>query len=440
MIRPCLAAALFLMVSLSGCDLLNPARPTPHDDTNLFGNLIEVEQDDSEPGVWWMRMRIGLPRAFTRAEAAEGKPTPTMEEGMLADVRITADTVVLVAGRPGAMSDINPGAEVVVIPVTGSTRMIGTSNITVEAGYLTDFDTYRRWQLPGLARADNAPGYLEDPDVINSAGIEGSPVPVGDGSILYFSARLRLPERSDDRWIGARREGMVEPSSNDPVVERTYRAELGQSGWSQPALVTFPGLEGAAVVRISWVSSDETRCLVTVVDFEGTSWVGSASRASWDSEWGEVEMMSQLINENPGDAVYLAGSTTKVVYVASLTGSPTSDLMLFDPSVAEVPQLLTPPINSAASEWSPRVGPDNELFFVRDDRQLMMASGTMSPVGIPTAHRTAVNQAAPTSDGRWVFFCLPDYTPNELDQNIYVASWLGENRIGEPIAVDDWRP
>ncbi len=439
MIRRTLTALLFLMLVVSGCDLLNPARPTPHDDTILFGNLIEVGDEEGEPGVWWARIRIGLPRAFARAEAAEGKPTPTMEQGMVADVRVTADTVVLVNGRPGLISDIFPGGEVVVIPVAGSTRMIGTSNISVEAGYVTDFDTYRRWQLPGLGLEED-PDPREDPARINSAGVEGSPVPVGDGSVLYFSARLRLPARADGAWLGARREGMVEPGPESMVVERTYRTEHREAGWSRPELVAFPALDGAAGVRVSWVSNDETQCLVTVTDVEGRSWVGSSERVSPESSWGAAQMMSTLTNENPSDAVYLAGSTSKIVYVASLLGNSTTDLMLFDPGVADTPQLLTPPINSAASEWGPRVGPDNQLFFVRGDRQLMMDAGAARAVGIPVPHRAAVTQAAPTADGQWVFFCMPDYTPAELDQDIYVSRWMGENRLGEPVPVDEWRP
>jgi hypothetical protein len=425
---------------LSGCDLLNPARPTPHDDTNLFGNLIEVSEDEEEDGVWWMRVRIGLPRAFTRAEAAEGKPTPTMEEGMVADVTVTADTVVLVEGRPGSVTDINPGSEVVVIPIPGTTRMVGTSNITVEAGYFTDFDTYRRWQLPGLLEEDDESEPREDPTAINSAGIEGAPVPVAGGRVLYFSARLRLPASAGGRWLGARRDGMEEPTGDQGAVERSYRTELAESGWSAPELVAFPGLDQSTAVRVSWVSGDEAVCLVSVVEPDGSSWVGRSERPSAATNWGPVEPMPELTNELPGDAAYLAGSATKVVYVARLTGSATTDLFLYDPEVSESPQLLTPPINSGASEWGPRVGPDNELFFVRGDRQMMVAAGEVRPVRLPTPHRTVVSQAAPTGDGQWVFLCQPRYTPGELDQDIYVARWLGENRIGEAMSVDEWRP
>ena len=37
----------------------------------------------------------------------------------------------------------------------------------------------------------------------------------------------------------------------------------------------------------------------------------------------------------------------KIVFTANWAGNPQSDLVLYDPSVAETPQLLTPPINSA---------------------------------------------------------------------------------------------
>jgi hypothetical protein len=150
--------------------------------------------------------------------------------------------------------------------------------------------------------------------------------------------------------------------------------------------------------------------------------------------------MSELASEFPGDAAYLAGSSTKVVYVARLPGSTTTDLFLLDPVVSEMPQLLTPPINSGASEWGPRVGPGNELFFMRGDRQMMVAAGEVRPVDLPTPHRAVVTQTAPTDDGQWVFLCRPRYTPGELDQDLFVARWLGENRIGEAIAVDEWRP
>ena len=440
MIRRTLVAVFLLTLVTSACDLLNPARPTPHEDTNLFGNLIEVTTQEGEAGSWWVRVRIGVPRAFTRAEKAGGKPTPTMEQGIAADVLVSSDTVVLLNGSPAFIEDINPGMEVVVMPVPGSIRMIGTSNITAEAMYFTDFETFRRWQLPSLVPGDVETEPVEDPDRINSAGVEGSPVPLNGGRVLYFTSRLRAPAGPDGRWLGARRDGLTEPGPERGGVERTYRTSLGESGWSPPDLVMFPAVDDAAAVRVSWVSEDETRCMVTVADERGASWIGRSERASAASSWGVVTKIEELTGESPSEAVFLAGSETKVVYTASLSGNPNTDLMLLDPAVAETPQLLTPPINSSASEWGTRVGPNNELFFVREDRQFVLDGGSVRPVGIPVPHRAVITQAAPTSDGEWVFLCVPVYVPSELDQEIYVARWVGENRLGIPVSVDDWRP
>lgn len=440
MLRRSAGTLLLIAVALAGCDLLNPDRPTVHGDTTLFGNLLEVQRAEGDDEAWWAKVRIGVPRAFAKAEAAEGKPTPTLEEGLVADVRVTSETVVLANGSPAFVEDIAPGSEVVVEPIPGSTRMVGTSNMTVEAEYLTDFETYRRWQLPGLAMPGDQLDDAEDPSRIRSAGVEHAPIPVGDGSVLYFAARLRPPAMSGGRWLGARREGLTEPGPNEPAVERSYRTELTESGWSPPQPVRFDGLDEAIVVRVSWVSSDETNCLVTVVSPDGVSWIGRSERQSAAAPWGPVVRIDALGEGNCDDGVYLAGSRSKIVFAANWAGNPQSDLVLYDPTVAETPQLLTPPINSAASEWGARVGPKNELFFVRGDRQMALLGGGVQEVRLPTPHRAVVTEAVPTADGTWVFLCRPEYWPVELDQDIWVARWVGGGRLGEPVPVDDWRP
>ena len=139
--RSKLVCVLLAVVAAVGCDLLDPARPTIQGDTTLFGNLLEVVRVEGDDEAWQARVRVGVPRAFAKAEVAGGKPTPTLEEGLIADVRVTTETVVLVEGRPAFVEDINPGSEVVVLPVPGTTRMMGTSNLTVDASYLTDFTT-----------------------------------------------------------------------------------------------------------------------------------------------------------------------------------------------------------------------------------------------------------------------------------------------------------
>jgi len=438
--RSAIGCVLVVVVVAGACDLLDPARPAIQGDTTLFGNLLEVSRIEGDDEAWQVRMRIGVPRAFAKAEAAGGQPTPTLEDGLIADVRVTTDTVVLVDGAPSFIEDVDPGTEIVVLPVAGTTRMVGPSNVTVDASYLTDFTTYRRWQLPGLPAPEGEVDSRRDPALINSAGVEHAPVPVGDGSVLYFAARLRPPKTEGEPWLGARRDGLAEPSSGTAMVERSYRTQLTATGWSAPALVRFPELDDAALVRISWVSDDETSCLVTVAPADGPSWIGRSARPSADAAWGAVEVVEAFGSDNVDDGVYLTGSASKIVFTANWAGNPQTDLVLFDPGVSETPQLLTPPINTAASEWGARVGPRNELLFVRDDRQLALIDGALQQVRIPTPHRAVVTEVAPTRDGAWVFLCRPSYQPVEVDQDIWVARWVGGGRLGEPVPVDDWHP
>ena len=101
---------------------------------------------------------------------------------------------------------------------------------------------------------------------------------------------------------------------------------------------------------------------------------------------------------------------------------------------------LEPPIFTIGSEWSPRTGSQGELFFCREDRQLIFKTGQVRALRLPGPHRILFTQAAPTSDGRWIFFCMPKFRPLELEQNIWVARIGDDFAIGEPVPVDDWRP
>lgn len=433
-VLPLLATAAML----TACDLLDPARPMTHPDTEVFGNLIDLEQVERDGPAWLARVRVGMPRAFLRAEQHDGRPTPSLEEGLVADVLVTSDTVVLAQGAAAPLENIALGSEVAVVPIVGTTRMLGTSNVTVEARYFTDFESFRRWQLPGLARPDDVEVVRDDPRMINSDGIERAPVPLANGRVLYFAARLRSPV-SGNEWLGARRDGLPQPSEGEVSVERVYRTELADDGWTPPAPVVFDGLEDAASVRLTWIDEDETSCLVTVENADGT-WAGAAERPASEGPWSSIERLAGLGEVATSDAHFLAGSRTKMVYVVQrLAGAPT-DLWLFDPAVENSPMPLQPEVNTPASETSPRVGPANELFFTRGDRQFVLAAGTLWQLVAPGPHRTVITDAAPTGDGTWVFACIPNFRPIELDQDIYVAPWLGDGRIGAPIAVDDWRP
>ncbi len=416
-----------------GCELFNPERPTMQPDTVVFGNLLEV--GEPADGGRLVTVRVGVPRALAKAETVEGKPTPVVEPGLTAEVTVTADTVVLHNGGPARLDEFDPGSEVVALPLAGTTSMVGASRVLFEAAYFLDFDTYREWQLPGLGLPDEGPG---DPDRINSPGVEQAPVPVAGGRVLYFTYRLRQPPVAGGDWIGPVRPGL--PGSEEIAGDRAFRTELGEDGWTPPRLVQMPGVQDAVAMRISWVSDDETRCLVTVWPPGGPPWVGLASRTTASEPWGEPQPIEALDGADAADAVYLAGSRTKLVFVSRRDGSRGADLYLYDPAVPETPLPLEPRINTVADETGPRIGPVGELFFTRADRQLLLAGGEITPVRLPSPYRVVITGAAPTDDGEWVFFCSPRYRPVELDLDIWVAPWEEGGRLGPAVPVDEWRP
>ncbi len=422
---------------VTGCDLLDPIRPTPQPDTEVFGNLIETTPSPDNPGVVVATIRVGVPRDLVRSETESGAVPPELDQGIVATVTVGDDTVVLGQGRPAALADLTPGTEVVVLPVPGTTFMIGSSSITVEAAMLLDFSTYKRWRLPKLTSSDS-PAARVDPAVVNSDGVELAPVPVAGGRVLYFSAHLRPPALADGAWQGARRDGLSDGTDGQPPRERSYRTELSATGWSAPAPVALPGLDDAVSVRVSWVAADETSLLVTISAADTLPWVGLSRRAGPTQPWGAVERLDRL-GEDASDGVFLAGSSTKLTFTSGRGGGNQSDLFLADLDTEDAPLPLEPKVNTVGDEWAPRVGPANQLYFMRGDRQMLLVGGSLSSLRLPGPNRTVFSQAAVTDDGAWAFFCLPGFVPVELDQDIYVAS-LDANGFGQPVPVDEWRP
>ncbi len=423
--------------ALGGCDVVDPARPTAQPDAEVFGNLLDAERSPDDPGSWTARIKIGTPRSVRAADEGVGKPTPDVEKGLIATVTVGPDAIVVVDDRPGLLENIASGTEVVVLPVAGTTEMYGSDDLRLEAATVMDFATFRLWRLPRLAT--NAEDKIDDPSVINSSGSEVAPVPVGDGSVLYFSAHLRPPASADDSWHGALRDGLAEPVEGADAVERSYRTQLQADGWAAPELVRFPGLDEALQVRVTWVAADETTCLATVVMPGEAAWVGRATRSGSDAAWSAPQRLDGL-GDDARDAAYLRGSTSKIVFVTARGSGTQSDLFFYDPKVEGSPAPLEPPIFTSSSEWSPRTGPSGELLFVRGDRQLMFKDRQVRSLRLPGPHRIPFAQAAPSDDGRWMFFCVPSYRSPEMDHDIYVASLSGDFSLGEPVPVDRWRP
>jgi hypothetical protein len=366
----------------------------------IFGNLLDVERSPDDPGSFVVRVQVGAPRSIRAADEETGKPTPETEKGMIATLTVGADAVVFADDRPGLLEEIPSGTEIVALPTAGTTEMYGTNDLRLEASTVMDFETYRRWRLPKLdPDADPA---ADDPARINSSGPELAPVPVAGGTILYFSAHLRPPATSDDSWHGAFREGFVAPEEGDGAVERSYRSELTEGGWTTPELVGFPGLDEARQVRVTWVNADETVSLVTVTPADGPAWVGRSSRSRATARWSTPERL-EVLGDDARDGVYLTGSKTKIVFASSQSGGPQSDLFLYDPKAGEVPSPLQPPIFTTVEEWNPRTGPAGELLFNRGDRQLILKGGQVRPLRLPGPHRIPFTQAATTDDGSWLF-------------------------------------
>jgi hypothetical protein len=433
----CLGIAFFLVLTL-GCDLLDPARPTAQPDEEVFGNLVEVTPNADDPALWTVLIRVGPPRALRHADEESGKPTPAVEQGLIATVTVGPDTVVIANDRPAELEEIPSGTEVVVVPVPGTTQIVGSSDLRLQADMLMDFQTYGLWKLPKLtATSASEP---DDPQRINSSGSEAAPVPVAGGRVLYFSASLRPPATPEDSWHGALRDGLPDPQEGGGVTQRTYRTEMGDDGWSAPELVVFPGPDDAIQQRVSWVSGDEKLCVVTVVEEGEAPWVGVSQRSTAAAPWGEIAPIEGM-GSQAHDAVYLTGSRTKMVFGSDRGGRERDDLFLFDPAVETGPLPLQPEICTFGSEWGPRTGPENELFFCREDRQLLYQGGQVKALRLPGSHRAVFTQTAPTDDGKWVFLCMPKFRPIVVDEDIYVAPVVGEGwSLGTPVPVDDWRP
>jgi hypothetical protein len=432
---------LLFILTLSGCNLLDPERPTPQPDTTVYGNLVEVTDAD-EGGFRTVQIQVGIPRALAQAKEEEGLEPPVVESGLKAEVRVGSDSLVVLGGEFVSIEAINPGSEVVVEPVLGTTRMIGSSLLRCEAEMVMDFATFATWKLPELPselRATARPS-REDLALINSDGVEQAPVVPGDGTVLYFSSRLRFVDPERETPVGARRDGLDIVGESRQPSERSYRAELGSDGWTNILPVVFEGLENTVVERVTWVDANETVCLVTVQEENQPLWFGRSERRAGSREWPKPEPMFEMSPLGVSDGVYLTGSVTKTVFVSFLFEGSASDLFLFDPKQGDLPGPLQPQISTPSPEWGPRTGPNNELFFSRGERQMVFDGAQLVELRLPGEHRSLVNQAAATTDGKWVFFCQPNFVRGEMDLDILVAPWLGGGQLGEAVPVDDWRP
>jgi hypothetical protein len=102
-------------------------------------------------------------------------------------------------------------------------------------------------------------------------------------------------------------------------------------------------------------------------------------------------------------------------------------------------QPLEPRINTLGSEWAPRLGPGNTLYFCREQRQLLFAGGIVQEVRLAGKQRVPLLEACPARSGSLLFFRIPRYAPGQLEWNLAVAAREGES-WGKPTLLDEWRP
>jgi hypothetical protein len=300
-----------------------------------------------------------------------------------------------------------------------------------------DFATYARWKMPKLDLPELIDDSDDDPSDINSRGVETAPIALAEGQVLYFTARLRPPAAPNEAWIGAARAGAESTIGSGPSFDRPYRTELGEQGWTVPQLVVIPGVEPDRHIKVTWVASDELRCYVTVSGTDEAPWVGESRRSSAIASWGDVERLPGTDGGDAFDAAAMAGGSATTVFASTRTGN--GDLYLYDPERGEA-HPLQPEINTRALEWAARIGPNNELYFVRGDRQLRFRDGSVGEVRFQGLHRSLITEAVPTSDGRWLFFAAPKLRPIEFDFDIMVAPIGPDGSLGSPMDVDSWRP
>ncbi len=435
---PLLVAAALL----AGCSMQDTTAPVPQPDSLILGRVTAV-RDAADPGVREVEIKEGLPEAMRTAMQREARALPQLDAELLVRVRVTSETVCVSGLRAGDLDDFRVGQEVAVNPVPGTTAMVGTKLLLADAAELYLFSAYQLRFLPrsldALPPDVTSPA---DPRRINSAGMEGTPIPLRNGRVVYFAAGLTpgLALKGGDAppW-GAVRPGMRDASGALARWAvggcRPYRVAWENGAWSAPALVELGGLAADERARITWINEDETACLVEVMKETGERRLAAASRPSARAPWGALEKVDVPGGPSVGDAQRFGtrlGALVWTVYDAN-----GSDLWL---SMEGKPgQPLEPRINTMGPEYAPRVGPKQSLYFCRGDRQLLFAGGVVHEVRLPGKQRRPLLEAAPTPDGSLLFFRVPRFTPGVPDWDIAVAGRAGAG-WGRPVLLDDWKP
>ncbi len=427
---------------LAACHFADTSTPVPQPDTVIFGRVAEIRAVASEPGVSEVDIRAGLPESLLAVMRRESRPIPALEKDLLVRARVGADTLCVADMQPVDVDAFRIGQEVTVVPRPGSCAMVGTKLLLAEASELYRFAAYQLRVIPrSLAAIPGEVSQPTEPARINSAGSERTPLPLAGGRIVYFAAGLLPPLSKNDVPRGARRPGM---QGSDGALAawaerggyRPYRVEWSAGRWAAPIAVDLPGVPPDASARLTWVSEAETACLVEEVRADGSRGLFASSRASAGEAWAPLGAVSLEGQGNAGDAQRFGSQAGALVW--TVYDSSGSDLWLA--LQGQKPGPVDPRINTLGSEWAPRVGPQNTLFFCRGERQLQFTGGAVEEVRLPGKQYRPLLEATPVAGGSLLFFRIPRFVPGEPDWDLAVAAKEGDGHWGGATRLDDWRP
>jgi hypothetical protein len=436
------AIVLASTVLAGGCGMQDTTTPVPQPDSLILGRIAAI-RETADQAVWEVDIRAGLPETMQAAIRREGKTIPQLDKEVTVRVRVNADTVCMAGLRAGDLDDFRIGQEVAVNPVPGTTAMVGSKLLLAEAA---EFDLFSAYQLRYLPRSLKEPvpasSLSSDPARINAAGLEMTPLPAAGGKVVYFASGL-MPglavEGKAAPPIGAVRPGMRDAKGAlAPWAVggfRPYRVAWERGRWSEPQPVEFGGVPAAASVRITWISDDETSCLVELTQAGGRHELAAAQRAGAGLPWGALEKLAVAGGADVGDAQRFGNHLKALVWTVYEANG--SDLWLS--TEGKTGQPLEPRINTMGPEYAPRVGPNTSLYFCRADRQLLFAGGVVQEVRLPGKQRRPLLDAVPTRDGALLFFRCPSFAPGMLNWELAVARRAGSS-WGKAVLLDDWKP
>ena len=432
---------LLMVLISSGCGMQDVDTPVPQPDTVIFGRIAAIALAANDPQSVEVEIVAGLPETMSNVLKADGKPVPQLGKDLQVTVKVTSDSLCVVDMVPTDIDAFRVGHEVAVVPLAGTSAMVGSKRLLATAAELFLFSDYQVRYLAGSLETLGAEVIgASDPKRINSGGLEMSPIPLQGGKVLYFAAGLNASPRPDVQAapVGAFRVGMgseAAPAAWAVGGYRPYRTQLGKDGWAPPQPVVLSGIPEDASARFTWVRQNETEGLVEVLTLSGTRELWEVRRDDARLPWGAPQRVMLPSGASVGDAQRFGPTLDYLIWTAYEAES--SDLWLREPG--KEGQILEPRVNTLGPEFAPRVGPRAALYFCRGERQLLFENQVVREVRLPGKQRRPLLEAAPVADGSWVFCRVPRYTPGQLDWDIAVVP-VQDGAWGAPVLVDEWRP